>query len=125
MQKDDATWLNVAYLISVVIGIYVFHQALETVAIQGNFDGKYGWYEPVTLLVSAALSGAIVYFYCKKPERREYHLASIAELRKVTWPTTEVTKRYTIIVVIFVAIFSAIMSLFDYVWSYLLKMIIA
>ena len=125
MQKDDATWLNVAYIIGGVLGLYVFYQMFETVAIQADFIDSFRWFQPVNILVSAALSFLVVYFYCKKPERREYHLSSIAELRKVTWPTSEIVSRLTLIVVVFSCIFALLLALFDSVWSKLLELIIA
>ena len=74
---------------------------------------------------SIVLSAVIVWLIARNHERHEYLLASIAELRKVHWPTWDNTKKLTMIVVVVVAVFSAILTVFDLVWAKILHYMLA
>ena len=56
--------------------------------------------------------------------RRDFHLSSITEMRKVAWPSGPDTKRMTLIVVVVVAIFAVILAFFDMMWQKALQFIL-
>ena len=125
MAKDDATWLNVAYVCFLVLASYVGFKALETVGIQTGLLERFEWY-----MLAATFAGLIIGVVASlilkgNAERHEYLLSSIAELRKVTWPSWQDTKRMTVIVCIVCGVFAVIVSAFDIVWAKLLRGLLA
>ncbi len=53
-----------------------------------------------------------------------YFRESVAELRKVTWPTREEATRLTIIVLVVLLVTSAIMGLLDFLFTRLIAFIL-
>lgn len=125
MGKDDATWLNVSYVCFMFLTSYVFYKAMEMAGIQFSLVERYDWYTFATTGISVVGGAAVVIALRSGTERNEYYLSAIGELRKVTWPSWADTKRMTIVVAIVVGFFSAILSVFDILWSRLLKFLIA
>lgn len=126
MGKDDATWLNIAYVVLAVIATYIGYKALATFGIQFGWSERYDEWFPAFNNIGGILIGALsVYWLRSSLDRREYHLASIGEIRKVTWPSFEDTKKMTIIVAVVVAFFSVVLGVFDVMWSKLLHWIIS
>jgi len=77
-----------------------------------------------SVIAAGLFSGLIVWMIASNAERHEYLLASIAELRKVHWPTWENTKKLTGVVVVVVAIFAVILTVFDLAWAKILKLLL-
>lgn len=125
MGKDDATWLNICYVLFALIVAYVAYKAVSTVGIQFGFTERYDqWFPLVNNISAILLGGAAVFWLRASVERREYHLSAIGEVRKVTWPSFEDTKKMTLIVAVVVAIFSVILSVFDMVWAKILQFVL-
>ena len=125
MSKDDASWLNVAYMVFFAILAYVFYRISDTLGIQYGWVERYEWYSYLSVIVGL-VGGSLATFWLRQdPQRKDYFLASIGELRKVTWPSWPDTKRMTVIVCIVVGIFAVIVSIFDLIWARALKILIA
>lgn len=125
MQKDDKFWLNICYIVFAALIAYVVNQALDTVGIQTGWVERYDtWWAPVTHGSSIVFGLLSAYVLKRDPERHEYFLQSIGELRKVSWPSMDDTKKMTIIVCVVVGIFAVILTVFDTAWSFALKGII-
>jgi len=126
MQKDDAFWLNVCYVALTLMAAYVYWKAINTVGIETGWLERYDqWFVPGNHIGSIALGLLTVFLLRRSPERNEYFLESIGELRKVVWPSFDDTRKMTIIVCVVVAVFSAVLAVFDVAWSYVLKQIIS
>lgn len=125
MSKDDATWLNVAYVCFLVITAYVGFSALQTLGIQAGWGERYGWYAIVSVLGGIVIGAVSLFVLRADSERHEYLLHSIGELRKVAWPSAQDVKRMTLIVCIVCGIFAVIVSLFDVVITNMMKWLIA
>ena len=125
MNKDDNFWLSVAYFAFAALVAFTIWKATVTLGIQTGWVDRYDqFYNPLSIVVSLAL-GVGASFWLKKDEHRhEYFLASIGELRKVTWPSAPDTRRMTIVVCVVVGIFSAILALFDLIWAKILGIIL-
>ena len=125
MTKDDKTWLDICYVCFALIMGYVGLQAMETLGIQSGWADRYDeWYELASNVIAIGFGISSSLWLRSSPERREYHLASVGEVKKVTWPSIPDTKRMTIVVVIVVAIFSVILGVFDLGWSEVLQLIL-
>jgi preprotein translocase SecE subunit len=126
MQKDDATWLNVAYVCFLLLISFVAYKLIETVGIQFDWTERYDEWFPTASTIAAVVIGVGGTWWLRADkERHEYFLASIAELRKVTWPSWADIKRMTLIVCVVVVIFAVILAIFDIIWARALKMLLA
>lgn len=126
MGKDDATWLNIAYAAFAIIIAYVGYEAIFSLGVETGWTERYDEWFPIANAIGALVVGAgSTYWLRSSLPRREYHEASIGEIRKVTWPSGEDTKRMTIIVAVVVAIFAVILAVFDIIWSKTLEWIIS
>lgn len=125
MKKDDAFYLRLAYVIFAGLLAFTFYKALGTVGIQTGLSEKFDeLFQPASLVLSL-LAGALgVLYLARDKERHEYYLASVAELRKVTWPGFLDTRRMTIVVCIVVGVFALVLAAFDLLWAELLGIIL-
>ncbi|MFA5173477.1 MAG: preprotein translocase subunit SecE [Candidatus Paceibacterota bacterium] len=49
---------------------------------------------------------------------------SFSELKRVNWPTRKETTRLTIVVIVLSLVLAAMLGVFDYIFSYLLELLI-
>lgn len=125
MNKDDSSWLNICYIAFALIVSYVFYKAFFTFGVYLNFAERYAsWYPTLSNVLSLVFGAASTFWLRSDHERRQYHLSSIAEMRKVTWPSSVDIKQMTWIVVVVVAIFSVILSLFDLFCTKILQVVL-
>src|SRR5690606_21437663 len=88
MGKDDQTWLRIAFVVFFLLMTYIGHSAAKMLGIQmGWFERYDSWYPLAQLAFGLAVGGGLTLYLNSDPERKEYYLASIAELRKVSWPS--------------------------------------
>ena len=126
MSKDDAYWLRISYILFGCISAFTFYKMTQTVGIETGWIERYDeWYDYAALSVSIAFGFGITWTVSSNSERHEYFLASIGELRKVTWPNFPDTRRMTIIVCIVVGVFAVILAAFDFVWAKILSLMLA
>lgn len=122
MTKDDATWLKMSYIIFALIVGFVVSRAIDTIGVQTGWSDRYSeWFPTFSILASVAIGALSALWLGRDQSRHDYFLASIAELRKVTWPTALDTRRMTIVVCVVVGIFAIILAVFDFVWAKALK----
>ena len=119
MGKDDATWLNICYVFFALVAAFIGYKAIATAGIQ--YDE---WFPLFNNFTGIAIGAVAIIWLRASAERREYHLSAIGEVRKVTWPSFEDTKKMTMIVAVVVAIFSVILSIFDVVWAKILQLVL-
>lgn len=125
MQKDDAFYLRLAYVIMAGIVAFTSYKALLAIGLQTGLSERYDdLFQPVSLVVALVIGALSTFILAKNKERHEYYLASIAELRKVTWPSFPDTRRLTIVVCVVVGIFAAILAAFDLIWAEVLGTIL-
>jgi preprotein translocase subunit SecE len=55
---------------------------------------------------------------------RRFYRETIAELRKVTWPTLAEARRLTSIVVVVIFLMAVFLTIFDYIFSELIALIL-
>lgn len=126
MNKDDATWLRIAYIVFAGISAFTFWKASETLGIQTGWVDRYSEIFPIAAsLGSLGLGLLLTLWVSRDRERHDYFLASITELRKVTWPSMPDTRRMTIVVCVVVGFFAVVLALFDLLWTKVLGMILA
>jgi preprotein translocase SecE subunit len=124
IQKDDGTWLNAGYAgFALLIGIVAWN-LFDTLGVQFGWADRYDEWYPLAKNAASFVFGLGSWLAVKADkERHQYFLSSISELRKVSWPSAEDTRRMTIVVVVVVGVFAAILALFDMVWGNILGML--
>ena len=126
MQKDDSYWLKVVYVTFTALVFYVATKAVTTIGIQTGWIDRYdSAFKFGTPLFSIVVALASVFFLAKDKKRHEYFLASIGELRKVSWPSFVDTRKMTLIVCVVVGIFAVILAIFDLIWAKALSLLIS
>jgi preprotein translocase subunit SecE len=122
MSKDDATWLNICYIAFGGVVAYVCFKAILTLGLQTGWSERYDeWYPMLNNMMGLILGAGGAWWMQSSVDRREYHLATLGELRKVIWPGPEDIKKMTWIVAIVVAIFAVILAVFDILCSKLIQ----
>lgn len=125
MGKDDATWLNICYVVFAALSALIFYKAIYTLGLQLGWLERFDeWYSSLSNVVAILLGMSAAYWLRSSEMRRDFHLSSITEMRKVAWPSGPDTKRMTLIVVVVVAIFAVILAFFDMMWQKALQFIL-
>jgi len=126
MPKDDATWLNFFYVATAALGAYLSYELIYTTGVHQGWVERYDQWFPAVNNVGAVVLGVLIALWLRtKRDRHEYFLASVGELRKVTWPSAIDTRKMTVIVCVVVGIFAVILAGFDFVWARLLGILVA
>ena len=125
MSKDDATWLNICYVVFALLIAYVAYRSLDSLGTHFGWTEKFSeWFYLLSRMGGLAVGIGSAVWCRASPERYEYHLASVAEIKKVVWPSFDDVKKMTMIVAVVVAIFSVILAIFDIIWSRILQTIL-
>ncbi|QDG52501.1 preprotein translocase subunit SecE [Persicimonas caeni] len=92
-------------------------EALPRVAIIGS---------AVTLptVIAAALTIGLVAYLYRRKDVYSYLSEVVIELKKVTWPSWNETKRSTLIVIVFTVLLSVFLWGSDQIWSFLTDMLL-
>ena len=118
---EVSRYVNLAYALFFMVCIVTFYKAVDAIWERFELPNFQIAGDQLTLvtLVAVAVSAALT-FYCYKI--REDYLAYVTEvvleLKKVTWPTWEETKRATLVVIIFTIVVSGFIFLADQFWNY-------
>jgi preprotein translocase SecE subunit len=118
MNKDDAYWLRVCYVVFGAIVAFTAWKATGTLGVQTGWADRFDeWYPTAAALASVLIAVGATYYLFADKERHEYFLSALGELRKVSWPSILDTRRMTTVVCIVVGIFAVILSIFDLIWA--------
>jgi preprotein translocase subunit SecE len=77
----------------------------------------------LTTLIGAVIGLGGAFYAYRHATAHEFSTDVIAELRKVTWPSTKETQTATIVVIITSIILALVMGFFDLVWAQLTGLI--
>lgn len=126
MQKDDSYWLKVAYVAFTALVFYVSTKAITTLGIQTGWIDRYdSIFKFLTTGGSVVIAMLSIFLLARDKKRHEYFLASIGELRKVSWPSINDTRKMTLIVCVVVGVFAVILAVFDLIWAKALGILIS
>lgn len=124
MGKDDSTWLKIAYLFFFGVVVFISQRAINTVGIHTGWFDRIEFFQTIETFGSLVIGALAVYWLQNSKDRHDYYLKSVAEARKVTWPSLDNTKQMTLIVAVVVFVFSIVLTIFDLLWSKVLHVII-
>lgn len=120
-------WVNLIFASIAVMAFVVCDKTLKLLV--ANFDvlsdtSILSRTVTLTTLIAMALAVAITFALYRKPGVIVYVSEVVAEMRKVTWPSIDETKRSTLIVIVFTILLSGYLAIFDQIWKYLTGLII-
>ena len=126
MQKDDRTWLNICLVCLVLIASLLFWKAISfaTFKLLPAYTNEI-WFNPLVILASVMFGIGVTYVLQHDANRGEFLLGSVTEVRRVSWPTWEVTRKLTMIVCVVVAFFSCVLFVFDGIWGRILHFLLS
>ena len=82
------------------------------------------WPQGLIAAAGVVAAAAVMALTAKGRQVREFASESLFELRKVVWPTTQETRKITGVILVVVVIVSLILSAFDFVISWLIRLLL-
>ena len=79
----------------------------------------------LTSIVSLAAAGGLTWRLYKPKEYRSFLSEVIVELKKVTWPDWNETRRSTLIVMVFTVVLAGFLWVSDKLWAFLTGLLLA
>lgn len=136
--------VGLTYIIGGIIAFVIFDkfllwiwpylvEGINTAIRQGTGEAKQylrnwailGSYIRLTTVVSVAGASALTWYLYRPEEYRGYLSEVIIELKKVTWPDWDETRRSTLIVIVFTIALSGLLWVSDAVWEYLTGLLLS
>ena len=123
-------WVSLVYAAAAILIFILLDKSFEWIGISllnpNFFDyevlGSYVRVRTVAALVGAI--GAAFYAY-RRADVFAYLSEVIMELKRVTWPSLDETRRSTIVVIVFTILLSTYLATFDYIWKLVTDFIIS
>ena len=124
---EVSRYVNLCYAIGFLLAVVTFNKAVE--AVFEGFErlpdiGIVGNTITLTNVIAVGLSAALMVYLWKREDYRTYLSEVILELKKVTWPTWDETKRGTLVVILFTVVLSAFLWGSDQLWKYLTDLLL-
>lgn len=124
---EVSRYVNLAYALGFLIAVITLNKAVG--AIWEGFErlpdiGIVGNMITLTDAIAVVLSFALIVYLYKREDYRTYVSEVMLELKKVTWPTWEETKRGTIVVILFTIVLSGFLWGSDQLWKYVTDLLL-
>lgn len=123
-MTDNTKIVFSCYLIIAVLGWLVLNNLLRSVAGYFDFYAYGNYIETIVRLAPMALGIGLFFGLYRNTTSYNYMSEVIAELKKVTWPTSKDVSAATVAVIIAVLISAVLLFLFDSIWSYMIQKVI-
>ncbi|MEZ4460882.1 MAG: preprotein translocase subunit SecE [bacterium] len=124
---EVSRYVNLFYASCFIIAVVIFNklvrqiwdavEQLQDVSIVGNTI-------TLTSVLAVVLAAGLTAYAFKREDYRAYVSEVVIELKKVTWPTFEQTKRSTFIVGAFTVVVSLYLFGMDTIWRYLTDLLL-
>ena len=124
---EVSRYVNLFYALCFIIAVVIFNkfiqqiwesfETLPDVSIVGNTITA------TTVLALALAVGLMTYLY-KRDDYRSYVAEVVIELKKVSWPSFDETKRSTLIVGLFTVVVSLYLFGMDTIWRFLTDLLL-
>jgi preprotein translocase subunit SecE len=108
----ERKYVQLMYIVGFMIGAYVL--VMTTDWVWGYFQKP----DPIKIFsVGIGVAGLLTYLVWRHRPTQQSASETVAELRKVTWPTRKETSQATVVVIITVIIAAIFLQIFDAFWS--------
>lgn len=124
---EVSRYVNLTYAIGFILGVIVFDKMVT--AIWEGFErlpnvGIIGNTVTLTNVIAVVIAAGLIVYLYRREDYRTYLSEVILELKKVTWPTWDETKRGTLVVIIFTFVLSMFLWGSDMFWKYLTDLLL-
>ncbi len=124
MDNNQQKWVNLSFGLAALLGAYVIFVLAMKFSVVLDVEGRIQSLDKI-LMVASAVIGLVVFLgLYKSSVANSFMNEVVAEVSKVTWPTTDETFKATIAVLIAVTIAGVIFWLVDSGWVYLIGLVI-
>jgi preprotein translocase subunit SecE len=108
----ERKYVQLAFLVGFMLAAYILVQSVDWV---------WGYFQKpdrlITNAVGILLAVGLVWYFYRRETTQVAAGETVAELRKVTWPTRKETSQATVVVIVFVIVAAIFLQAFDFVWS--------
>lgn len=125
---EVSRYVNLFYAVCFIIAVVTFNKVVQ--AIWEAFEGLpdisiVGNTITLTSVLAVALAAGVIYWaFSIREDYRAYVSEVVIELKKVTWPNFDETKKSTLVVIAFTVAVSLYLFFFDQVWKYVTDLIL-
>ena len=124
---EVSRYVNLAYALGFILAVITCNKAMD--AIWAAFErlpeiGLVGNTITLTNAIAVVIAAAVMWYLYKREDYRTYVSEVMLELKKVTWPNWDETKRSTLIVILFTIVLSAFLWGSDQVWKFLTDLLL-
>lgn len=124
---EVSRYVNLTYALGFILAVITLNKAVQ--AIWEGFErlpnvGLVGNTITLTDAIAVVISAVLIIYLYKREDYRTYVSEVILELKKVTWPSWDETKRGTLVVIIFTVVLSAFLWGSDQLWKYLTDLLL-
>lgn len=124
---EVSRYVNLTYALGFILAVLTFNKAIA--AIWEAFErlpnvGLVGNTITLTDAIGVVLAAILMAYLYKREDYRTYVSEVVLELKKVTWPSWDETKRGTLVVIIFTVVLSAFLWGPDQFWKYLTDLLL-
>ena len=124
---EVSRYVNLFYATCFIIAVVVFHKLVQQIwefAEQLPDFSIVGNTITLTTLLAFAMAVGLMFWLYSKEDYRSYLTEVVIELKKVSWPSFEETKRSTLIVGIFTVVVSLFLFGMDTIWRFLTDLLL-
>lgn len=122
-------WVNLIFAGVAILAFVFFDKSLKWIWSAWSKDlidyALLGSYVTLTTALALALAIVFTFWLYRRQGTFAYLSEVVVELKKVTWPSLDETKRSTVVVIVFTILLSAYLAVFDWIWKFVTDLIIS
>ncbi len=124
MDNNQQKWVNLSFVAASLLLAYVLFVLAMKFSVVLDVEGRVRSLDKI-LMAGSALVGLVLFIgLFKSSVANTFMNETVAEVTKVTWPTSDETLKATIAVLIAVTIAGTVLWLVDNTWIYLIGLVI-
>lgn len=124
MDNNQQKWVNLSFVAAALLTAYAVFVLSTKFSVILDFDGRIRSLDKI-LVGGSVLLGVVLFIgLAKSAVANTFMSEVVAEVAKVTWPTTNETFKATIAVLIAVTIAGVVLWIVDSIWVYLIGRVI-
>ena len=124
MDNNQQKWVNLSFVAAALLTAYVVFVLSTKFSVILDFDGRIRSLDKILVGGSVVLGVVLFIALAKSAVANTFMSEVVAEVAKVTWPTTNETFKATIAVLIAVTIAGVVLWIVDSIWVYLIGRVI-
>lgn len=124
MDNNQQKWVNLSFVAASLLLAYVLFVLSVKFSVVLDVEGRIRSLDKILMGASALMGFVLFLGLYKSNVANTFMNETVAEVSKVTWPTTDETLKATIAVLIAVTIAGTVLWVVDNTWIYLIGLVI-